>query len=175
MPTKRFKRTCAALAAMTVIALPSSSAFARADHPPGGSTPPRAGSGLFTGVSAWGTGAPGCSRHETSTMLTFDCSGIESNFIGSFVLIRFPSKNFRAVVQLRQGSDPRFGLAWTEQDTTVLTPLVGNHGIITGSQSVTLTGASVPYSTDWDIGVDSVKVNGGFPLAVNAQITITRT
>src|SRR5262249_8580855 len=91
-----------ALAAGIVGVLSAGAAFAK-DHPPGGSTPPRAGHGVFNGISAWGNGAPGCARHETSTVLEFHCSGIKENFIGSFVLIQFPSKNFKALVELREG------------------------------------------------------------------------
>jgi len=164
------------LIAAVILVVLAGAAFAK-DHPPGGSTPPRAGQGVFNGISAWGNGAPGCARHETDTVLEFHCSGIKENFIGSFVLIRFPSKNFKAVVELREGGDPGMGVAWTEQDTTVLTPIVYNHGLLPsafdGSRAVTLTGASVQFSNEWDIGLDSFKISGGFSKSVNAQITIT--
>jgi hypothetical protein len=141
---------------------------------PGDPTPPPTGTGAFSGIFAWGNGGNQCTESQTSTTLTIDCFAVRSNFIGSYTLIHFPSKNFRAVVQVKQGSDPQFGIEWTEQDTAVLTPTVYNHGLISGSQSVTLTGASVQFSNDWDLGLDSFRVNGGFPGPADATITITR-
>ena len=43
------------------------------------------------------------------TVLRFFCHGIQRNFIGSYVLIRFPSKNFSAFVELRRTRIPGEG------------------------------------------------------------------
>jgi hypothetical protein len=163
----------AALAAGTALFIVTSGAIATAGkiHPPGASTPPRSGTGLFAGISAWGTGAPACGRVEGPTVLRFFCHGIQRNFIGSYVLIRFPSKNFNAFVQLAADQDSRRGLVWTEQDIGPLT-FVYNRNVILGSESVTLTGASVP-GTAWDLGLEDYPFRSPGPRVVNAEITIT--
>ena len=82
----------ALLMVMVLVVLSAGTASARRPHPPGGSTPPRAGTGPFAGISAWGTGAPACDRVQGPTVLRFFCHGILRNFIGSYVLIRFPNR-----------------------------------------------------------------------------------
>jgi hypothetical protein len=164
----------AALAALVLVALPAGGAFARPSADPGAPLPPRSGAGPFVGIYAWGNGAPACARHQNDSLLYFDCSGVQTNFIGSYVLIRFPSRDFNAVVRVRKG-DPQVGVVWYEQDITLLAPIVYNHGFLFGSDTATLSGASVPqYSPEWDLGLDSVLKNGGFTRPVNVTITITR-
>ena len=108
-------------------------------------------------------------------MLTFYCNGIERNFIGSYVLIRFPSQNFNALVQLGRDQDPKRALQWTEQDTTVLSPIVYKRDVIQGSETVTLTGDSLPSyaGPQWDLGLDDYPFLSNGPRVVNAEITIT--
>ena len=114
---KRAAAPSAALSiVMVLVLLPAGTASARRPHPPGGSTPPRAGTGLFAGISAWGEGATACARVEGPTLLRFFCNGIRRNLIGSYVLIRFPNKNCNALVQ-RGPEDALRGIQWTEQGT----------------------------------------------------------
>ena len=164
--------TSAALSiAMMVVLLAAGTASGGRIHPPGGSTPPRAETGAFAGISAWGTGAPACSRVEGPTVLRFFCHGIQRNFAGSYVLIRFPNKNFNAFLELAKDQDSRRGLAWTEQDTAPLT-FVYDRGAILGSETVTLNGAPVPGAA-WDLGLDAYPFRSPGPRVVNAEITIT--
>ncbi len=171
--------------AVMLVALPAASASAiPAPTYPGGTQPPAA-AGAFSGIYAWGAGASRCTQQETSTVLRFGCDGIGRNFIGSFVLIRFPSKSFNAHVQLARGSDdPRQGLDWYVQDTAPIPDIVAR-GDIHGSASVDLNGSQVPRCTiegkpcpggenSWDLGLDKVFGNYvGLPTTVNAVITIT--
>ena len=141
----------------------------------GASKPPQAGTGIFAGIFAWGTGAQACNSKEqlNPPVLTITCHGIKRNFIGSDVLIRFPNKNFRALVQIGPDQDPKRGLQWTEQDTAVLTPLVTLRNVIQASEAVTLSGDSVTHSVDWDLGLDAWPFQSNGPRVVNAVITIT--
>jgi hypothetical protein len=63
---------------------------------------PRAGTGTFAGIYVWGHGAGKCGRVESSTVLGYYCDDIQRNFAGSFVLIRFPSHEFRRSWSLRR-------------------------------------------------------------------------
>lgn len=89
------------------------------------------------------------------------------------MLIRFPSKNFKALVQIGPDQDPKRGLQWTEQDTAVLTPLVTKRGVIQANEAVTLAGDSVTHSVNWDLGLDAWPFQSSGPRVVNAKITIT--
>ncbi len=133
---------------------------------------PRAGTGTFAGIYVWGHGAGKCGRVESSTVLRYYCDDIQRNFAGSFVLIRFPSHEFKAVVELAKGQDLRRGVAWTEQDPAPV-PYVYKRGVIEGSQTVTLHGALV-RSKAWDLDLDAYPFRSPGPRIVNAEITITR-
>jgi hypothetical protein len=140
---------------------------------PAGWTPPRAGSGRFAGIFAWGTGARDCDRIQSSTQLRFDCHAIRRNFAGSYVLIRFPSHEYKAHVALAPNQDRRRGLAWTEQTAEAgRLPHIANRGVILGDETVTLTGASVAHPT-WDLGLDAYPFRSPGPRVVDVEITIS--
>lgn len=118
-------------------------------------------------------------------MLTFDCHGLERNFVGSFVVIRFQDKNFNAHVQLANGSnDPRQALSWYEQSTAPI-PYVFKRGVINGTETVDVNGSDVPPCfiggnacpggpRGWDLGLDKAfGTTAGLPATVSVVITIT--
>src|SRR5262245_19598691 len=162
---KRAAAASALATAMLLVLLPAAA----------GSKPPQAGTGPFAGIFAWGTGAQKCNETQLlrPPVLTFNCHGIERNFAGSYVLIRFPNKHFNALVRTGPDQDPKPGRQWTEQDTAVLTPLVTKRGVIQAKEAVTLAGDSVTHSVDWDLGLDAWPFQSNGPRVVNAQITIT--
>ena len=163
------------LAAVTIAAIPVGTAAASTTSSLGATPAPSAGTGTFNGVYAWGAGAPGCARIESSTTLRFDCTGIQRNFLGSYVLIRFPSDRFQAVVQLTPGQDPLQGLQWYVQETSKV-PFVFRKGVIQGTQTVTINPRTIipdQYRHAWDLGLDDYPFQSRGPRVVNAEITIT--
>ena len=164
-------------AAMTLVFLPAATSSATGTQPAGGSSLPQAGTGSFAGIYPWGEGAQACTPNEsdrTSKVLVYDCDGLKRNFIGSYVVFRFPTKNFNVNVQLAKGSqDYRQGLNWYEQGTTTV-PEVFKFGVIHGSEAVNINGQNVPFENTWDLGLDkSFGTYAGLPATVDAVITIT--
>jgi hypothetical protein len=162
------------LAAVVFAATPLGTAAATTPSSLGGPTAPSAGTGPFDGIYAWGAGAPGCVKIQSNTRLTFDCRGIQRNFLGSYVLIRFPSDAFQAVLQLSPGQDPRQGLQWYVQETSKV-PFVFRRGVIQGSETVTINPRTIipdRYRSAWDLGLDDYPFQSSGPRVVNAEITI---
>ena len=163
------------LAAVVFAATPVGTAAATTPSSLGGPTAPSAGAGPFDGIYAWGAGASGCVKIQSNATLTFDCRGIQRNFLGSYVLIRFPSDAFQAVLQLSPGQDPRQGLQWYVQETSKV-PFVFRKGVIQGSETVTINPRTIipdRYRSAWDLGLDDYPFQSSGPRVVNAEITIT--
>lgn len=134
-----------------------------------------AASSTFDGIYAWGRDANKCTFVDSATERTYTCTGLSRNFIGNAALIRFPDKNYTAVVKLADGSHPGSRLDWTEQNTWK-TPLVGSFGVLKPGESKTLNGNSGPWTKtpDWDLGLDAAPGRSGAPRTVDVSVTITR-
>lgn len=179
----------ALLLALTMLVLATTTSAAQGSKHSG----PRAGSSgsdTFSGIHPWGTGASHCKSHESNARLTIDCTEIQRNFVGSYVLIRFPNKEFLAHLQLAKDSAKdfngrRLGVNWTKQSTAPV-PDVYAKGVIYGSEQkeidpsdikpCTIDGTPCPGGKDaWDLGLDRIfGSSSGLPATVSAVITITR-
>lgn len=121
-----------------------------------------------------GADADKCTFVDSADKRVYTCKDLSRNFIGSAALIRFPNKNYTAVVRLADGSHPGSRLQWAEQNTWKM-PLVGATGQLAPGESKTLRGNLGPWvkTPDWDLGIDAAPGRANAPRTVTATITIT--